>query len=78
MWVKGDRECLEANVDYGNRSGYIVRLDVEIPAQAVNGRAEDGGPAGCLLLTYQETEDLANQLLSVASRVRDLRTESSN
>ena len=75
--VKGDRECLEANVEYGNRSGYIVRLDVEMPAQAVNGRSEDGGagwpPAA---VRHQEAEDLAHQLLTVASRVRDLRTES--
>lgn len=71
--MTADAECVEANVDYGNVSGYLVRLDVEIPPAALNGRREDGGPMGCLLLTHDEAERLGQQLLARAARVRELR-----
>jgi hypothetical protein len=33
--MTSDAACVEANVDYGNAFGYLVRLDVEIPPAAV-------------------------------------------
>jgi hypothetical protein len=71
--MTSDAACVEANIDYGNASGYVVRLDVEIPPTALNGRREDGGPMGCLLLSYDEAERLGQQLLARAARVRELR-----
>ena len=40
--MTSDGACVEANIDYGYASGYLVRLDVEIPRAALNGRREDG------------------------------------
>jgi len=71
--MTSDAACVEANVDYGNVSGYLVRLDVEIPPAALNGWREDGGPMGCLLLSHDEAEALGQQLLARAARVRELR-----
>ena len=71
--MTSEAACVEANVDYGNASGYLVRLDIGIPPAALNGRREDGGPMGCLLLTHDEAERLGQQLLARAARVRELR-----
>ena len=71
--MASDAACVEANVAYGNASGYQVRLDVEIPHDALNGRREDGGPMGCLLLSHDEAERLGQQLLARAATVRELR-----
>jgi len=71
--MTSDAACVEANVDYGNASGYMVRLDVEIPHDALAGRRDDGGPMGCLLLSHDEAERLGHQLLARAARVRKLR-----
>lgn len=68
-----DGRCLEANIDYGNTIGHFVRLDVEMPAQTVNGRRDDGGPTGCMALTHEEAETLGRQLLARAQQVRELR-----
>lgn len=73
MFMSLDADCVEANVDFGNVSGYVVRLDVEIPPEAVNGRRADGGPMGCLLLTHDEARQLGEQLLARAAEVRGLR-----
>ena len=71
--MTSDAACVEANVDYGNASGYLVRLDLEIPRAALNGRREDGGPMACLLLSHDEAERLGQQLLARAARLRELR-----
>jgi hypothetical protein len=71
--MTSDAACVEANIDYGNAAGYLVRLDVEIPRTALNGRREGGGPVGCLLLNHDEAERLGQQLLARAARVRELR-----
>ena len=71
--MASDADCVETNVDYGNVSGYLVRLDVEIPPEALNGRRADGGPMGCLLLTHEEARQLGEQLLARAAEVRRLR-----
>jgi len=71
--MTSDAGCVEANVDYGNASGNLVRLDLEIPHAALNGRREDGGPMGCLLLSHDEAERLGQQLLARAATVRELR-----
>jgi hypothetical protein len=73
--VTSDAECLEANVDFGSVSGYVVRLDVEIPADAMNGSREDGGPMGHLLVTPDEAERLAQLILARAAEVRALRQD---
>ena len=67
-----DAACLEANVDYANVTGYVVRLDVEIPADAMNGSREDGGPMGHLLVTPDEAERLAQFILARAAEARTL------
>lgn len=71
--IASDAACVEANVDYGNSSGYLVRFDVEIPTAALNGRRQDGGPMGCLLLTHDEAGRLGQQILARAASVRELR-----
>ena len=76
MQVIPDAECVEANVDYGNICGYVVRLDVEIPRDALNGHRNDGGPMGHLLVTPDEAERLAQQILRRAAEVRKLRQHS--
>ncbi|MEO6412134.1 MAG: hypothetical protein ABIO48_06060 [Pedococcus sp.] len=73
--MTSDADCVEAHVDYGNVSGYIVRLDVEIPREAMAGHRVDGGPTGMLLLTEEEAESLAQQLLAVAEEIRRLRDD---
>ena len=40
--MTSDAECVEVHVDYGNVSGSVVRLDVEIPPAAPNGRRVEG------------------------------------
>ena len=52
-------------------SGYLVRLDVEIPSAATNGSRPDGGPTGCLLLSPEEAEDLAHQLQACVRQARE-------
>jgi hypothetical protein len=73
--VTTDADCVEAFVDYGNVPGYLVRLNVEIPKDATAGNREDGGPMGMLLLTHDEAESLAHQLLAVAAEGRRLRDD---
>ena|SRR5215469_2473079 len=40
--MTSDAACVKANVDYGNASGYMVRLDVEIAHDALAGRETTG------------------------------------
>jgi predicted aspartyl protease len=70
--MDSEGECLDANVDYGTVGGYFVRVDVELPADAVSTRTrEDGGPTGWLDLSPKDAESLAARLLTAAKRVRD-------
>jgi hypothetical protein len=71
--MTSDAACVEANIDYGNASGYLVRLDVEILLLLFNGRREDGGAMGCLLLSHDEAERLGQQILARVASVRELR-----
>ena len=68
-----DEEFVEPQVDYGNVSGYWVRLDVEIPVgQPYHGSRDDGGPMGYLALSPDEADRLARRLVERAKQVRDL------
>lgn len=65
-----ERGLVDAHVDYGNISGYFVRLDVEIPAQGLWHRQGRSPVAGYLMLTADEAEDLGRLLVERASAVR--------
>jgi hypothetical protein len=69
MTSEGD--CLDANVDYSNKGGYFVRVDVELPINAVaQGRRDDGGPTGWLWLSPDDADRLAAKLTAAAQGVR--------
>jgi hypothetical protein len=63
-----DAELIGAEVDYGDRNGYFVRVDVELPRDAIY--TVDGGPTGWLALTADEADALAQLLRERAEQVR--------
>ena len=70
-WTTG---CLDVNVDYGTGAGYFIRLDVELPADALySALRDDGGPMGWLGITADDAEALALRLSELAREVRALR-----
>lgn len=62
---------LEANVDHGNSSGYFVRVDVELPLDALYPQSLDGITRGWLGLSPDEADTLAGQLADMARRARE-------
>jgi hypothetical protein len=69
-----DARCLDINIDYGTAAGYFIRLDVELPADALyEAQRDDGGPRGWLGVSPDEADALALRLTKMASEVRALR-----
>lgn len=69
--VPSEGDCLDANVDFSAKAGYFVRVDVELPQDAVSRiQRDDGGPTGWLRLTPEDAEELAAKLVAAASGVR--------
>jgi hypothetical protein len=58
-----EEQAADANVDYGNISGYFVRLDIE-----------EEGKSHWVALTADEARRLAKRLLTQADRVESLRS----
>jgi hypothetical protein len=58
-----EEQAADANVDYGNISGYFVRLDIE-----------EEGKSHWVALTADEARRLAKRLLTQAEHVESLRS----
>jgi hypothetical protein len=68
-----DARCLDVHVDYGNMAGYFVRIDVELPVDALyEARRDDEGPMGWLGVTADEADALVQRLSESARKVREL------
>ena len=72
QYATGDDQA-DANVDYSNRSGYFVRLDVEL--ESFDDKPVEPGHLGWLVLTPDDAEKLASRLTDIASRVRQSNAE---
>ena len=71
-----DAQCLDTNIDYGTAAGYFIRLDVELPTDALyEAQGDDGGPKGWLGVSADEADALALRLTEMASEVRALRQQ---
>jgi hypothetical protein len=73
--MSNDASRLDANVDYGNIIGYFVRIDVELPPDALYARTESGSPSGWLALSPDEADAFAAELTLVAELVRKASAE---
>lgn len=67
-----DGELIEPQVDYGNRAGYWVRVDVTLPRSSLDRPVQGGdGPVeGSIALSADEAEELARLLTLRAEQVR--------
>jgi len=69
-----ERSLVDANVDYGNISGYFVRLDIEIPIHGLSHQPGERPVSGYLILTPDEADDLSRLLAERASAARTAQT----
>jgi hypothetical protein len=67
VFASGDKPA-DANVDYGKRSGYFVRLDVEL--EFFDGHFYGPGHVGWLGMTAEDAERLGALLIERARVVR--------
>lgn len=67
-------ERLDVNIDYGNISGYFIRLDIGLPADSLYGPGVDGSITGWLALSADDAETVAEILTRRAAEVRELTT----
>ena len=67
-----DAQLVTAEVDWGHIIGYFVRLDVELPRDALYAAegVDGGGPQGWLALTPDEADALADHLRERAEQAR--------
>jgi hypothetical protein len=73
--MSNDASRLDANVDYGNIIGYFVRIDVELPPDALHARTESDSPSGWLALSPDEADAFAAELTLAAELVRKASAE---
>ena len=66
-----DASHLDANVDYRKVSGFFVRIDVELPSDALYSSRTAGLTCGWLGLSPDETDAFAAQLTRMAERARE-------
>ena len=68
-----DSSLISVEVDFGDVAGYFVRIDLQIPCDALyRSTRDDGGPMGYLVLTAEQAERFAAELQERAERVRGL------
>ena len=68
-----DAANLDANVDYGNVSGHVVRVDVDLPRDVLYPSPVEGAVAsGALLLSADEAEAFGQRLIWQAGEVKRL------
>jgi hypothetical protein len=71
--MDGEAQMVEAQVDFSNKSGYFIRLDVEV--ESLDGAALGPGHLGWLCLSPETADRLAEELRQRADQARTLRAK---